>query len=151
MKFETKLSLLIGANGKTPTQYAALCLRRRAGKQEVLLITSRDSGRWVLPKGWPIAGLGASGSAAREAWEEAGVIGTVSDTCLGHFSYEKTLGTAIARPCRVAVYPLSVDRLADEFPEMGQRKRKWFTPSKAATKVLEPELAQLLAELPAKL
>lgn len=149
---ETKLSLLTGADAGNPTQFAALCMRAGArDKLEILLITSRETGRWVLPKGWPIEGLDPARSAAREAWEEAGVIGTVDDTCLGHFSYEKTFGPAVAHPCLVAVYPLHVDRLADEFPEQGQRKRKWFTPAKAAEKVWEPGLAALLAALPAKI
>ncbi|MEN9850080.1 MAG: hypothetical protein RL128_243, partial [Pseudomonadota bacterium] len=61
------------------TQYGALCWRMHRGKVEVLLITSRDTGRWVIPKGWPIDGLAPAQTAAREAWEEAGVEGDIAD------------------------------------------------------------------------
>ena len=66
------------------TQYGALCWRMHRGKVEVLLITSRDTGRWVIPKGWPIAGLAPAETAAREAWEEAGVEGDIADDGLGN-------------------------------------------------------------------
>lgn len=150
MKMESKLSLLTGADGVGPTQFAALCTRVRGGRLEVLLITSRDTGRWVLPKGWPISGLGPAATAAREAWEEGGVIGTPDEICIGYYSYTKMLGPAGALPCRVAVYPLQVDSMADDFPEKGQRRRKWFSPRKAAARVSEPDLAALLSALPAK-
>lgn len=128
------------------TQYAALCYRTDAnGKTRVLLITSRDTGRWVLPKGWPVAGLSAPGSAAREAYEEAGVEGAVGDDCIGVYSYGKVLGPKKIVPCIVAVYPLLVTNLSARFPEKGQRQLRWFKPRAAAGKVAEPELAALLA------
>jgi 8-oxo-dGTP pyrophosphatase MutT (NUDIX family) len=130
---------------KMGTQYAALCYRiADRDRTEVLLITSRDTGRWVIPKGWPIVGKSASEGAAQEAFEEAGVIGRVDDHCIGLFSYRKVLGPAQELPCVVAVYPLRVERLVQDFPEVGQRRRKWFAPAKAAAKVDEPELAALL-------
>jgi 8-oxo-dGTP pyrophosphatase MutT (NUDIX family) len=120
-----------------------------------LLITSRDTGRWVIPKGWPIDGLGPDGSAAREAWEEAGVEGQIAGHSIGRYSYEKAPrpgGRASDRiTCEVAVFPLRVARLADRFPERKQRQRKWFTLAKAATKVAEPELRQLFAAAEAML
>lgn len=130
----------------TSTQYAALCYRRdETGKIRVLLITSRDTGRWVLPKGWPIAGKSAASSAAQEAFEEAGVQGVVGDHCIGVYSYGKVLGSRKIIPCVVAIYPLLVTNLKSSFPEKGQRKLKWFKPQVAATKVAEPELAVILA------
>jgi len=128
-------------------QYAALCYRTDHGKREILLITSRDTGRWVLPKGWPIKGLTPAESAAREAWEEAGVCGKPGKKCAGLYSYDKALGPEKAVHCVVSVYPIKVEKLRDNFPEAGQRKRKWFSPKKAARNVAEPELSRLLLSL----
>ncbi|THD85819.1 NUDIX hydrolase [Aliigemmobacter aestuarii] len=139
------------AEGAAPSrsQYGALCWRKKGKHVEVLLITSRDTGRWLVPKGWPIDGLGGAGSAAREAFEEAGVEGEIAEQPLGYYSYVK----ARARqgksredlPCVVAVYPMRVGKLLDRYPERGERRRKWFTAAKAAAKVAEPELRQILA------
>jgi len=108
------------------------------------LVTSRDTGRWIIPKGWLIPDLTAAASAAREAWEEAGVEGQVADLPIGMFHYDKVLGPAQAIPCLVSVYPLQVTRLRNRFPEVLQRQRKWFSPDKAAKKVIEPELCDIL-------
>ncbi len=110
----------------------------------MLLVTSRDTGRWVIPKGWLVAGLLPQDSAAREAWEEAGVLGTVTDVPVGLYAYDKVMGLGVAVPCLVSVYPLRVTRLRDSFPEARQRQRKWFSPAKAARKVAEPELQRIL-------
>jgi len=131
-------------DGKARTQVAALCWRIEDGKPQVLLITSRETGRWVLPKGWPVEGKSAFESARTEAWEEAGVEGKVSDDCLGLYAYYKVLGPGMDVPCVVAVYPLKVKALADDFPERPERKRQWFSPKKAAQRVDEPELKELL-------
>lgn len=125
-------------------QIAALCWRIKRGKLEVLLITSRDTGRWVLPKGWPMAGLDAHAAASIEAWEEAGVQGDVSDTAIGAYHYDKLHVAKAPQHCEVAVYPLRVARLAPKFPERKQRRRKWFTAQKAAKSVAEVGLAGLI-------
>lgn len=126
-------------------QVAALCHRRnRRGRVEILLITSRDTGRWVLAKGWPIKGLTAAGAAAREAFEEAGATGEIDSDCLGVFPYAKLLEPENELPVMVAVYALEVAELADRYPEKGQRRRKWLRPKKAAQMVAEPELAALI-------
>lgn len=138
---------IAGAHG----QYAALCWRPsrdgkgrpRKGRHEVLLITSRDTGRWVLPKGWPIPGLSPQESAAQEAWEEAGVKGAPGDECIGYYTYDKVLKHGVKR-CIVAVFPLKVQKLSRNFREKGQRELRWFRPKKAAKLVNEPELAELL-------
>lgn len=129
-------------------QSGAVCWRKHRSRIEVLLITSRDTGRWVIPKGWTISGLSPAESAAREAWEEAGVKGDVSDVSLGDFRYDKILSGATARPCQVQVFALHVSALSDRFPEHKQRRRKWFDAALAARKVQEPELRNLLATLP---
>ncbi len=131
------------------TQVAALCWRLREGAVEVLLITSRDTGRWIIPKGWPIIGLTAAGSAAREAWEEAGVQGQLLDQPLGQYLYDKIARPAAAQPCAVAVFPLRVETLHNRFPERKQRRRKWFPATEAALLVAETEL-RLLFELAAQ-
>ena len=131
------------------TQFGALCWRRARGRVEVLLITSRDTERWVIPKGWPMPGLTAPECAAREAWEEAGVKGEVAEGCIGLFSYDKVLDHSQSDrpsvPCMVAVYPLRVRRLVKTFPEANERRLKWLPPDRAARKVLEPELQALIA------
>ena len=131
------------------TQFGALCWRRKGKQVEVLLITSRDTGRWLLPKGWPIEGLGGAGAAAREAFEEAGVEGEIGEEPLGYYAYVKTGVRQGKRredlPCVVAVYPLRVRKLLDRFPERRERRRKWFSAAKAAQKVAEPELRALIA------
>ena len=126
-------------------QYGALCYRLIKGKAHVLLITSRDTGRWVLPKGWPIAGLSPQNAAAREAFEEAGVCGVPAPMPIGSYRYFKQLAFGTDLACVVGVYPLLVDKLRSKYPESGQRRRRWFTPAKAAARVQEPGLQELLA------
>lgn len=133
-----------GAQG-TLIQYGALCWRRNGTSVEVLLITSRETGRWVIPKGWPMTGRAPEATAAQEAWEEAGVRGQVNPVCLGRFGYMKCLTPEAAVPCAVAVYGVKVDSLADKFPEVKVRTRRWFSPPEAAAAVDEPELARLIA------
>lgn len=125
-------------------QYAALCWREAMAGIEVLLITSRDTGRWVLPKGWPMPGLSPEDAAAREAWEEAGVVGQISPVGLGRYGYLKEMGANPAIPCAVAVYGLQVADLAAKFPEESERRRNWFPLDQAASLVREPELAELI-------
>lgn len=123
-------------------QIAALCWRLQKGVLQVLLISSRETGRWVIPKGWPMEGLVPSAAAAREAWEEAGAEGLVAEKELGGFCYDKQL-KASAIPCSVTVFALRVQRLADRYPERKQRLRRWVAPDEAAKLVQEPELQAL--------
>jgi 8-oxo-dGTP pyrophosphatase MutT (NUDIX family) len=136
--------------GEGRTQIAALCWRMDGNKPEILLITSRETGRWVLPKGWPMKDISAADAAAQEAWEEAGVEGKVQDNCIGLYAYHKVLGDETDVPCIVAVYPLKVKALHDKFPEAAERKRSWFAPGKAAARVDEPELRDLIARFDPK-
>ncbi|HHI81755.1 MAG TPA: NUDIX hydrolase [Rhizobiales bacterium] len=140
-----QLPISIEASHKSDvrSQFAALCYRLKGNKAEVLLITARNSGRWIVPKGWPMDGMTPAESAAQEAWEEAGVIGKAQDRCLGLFSYSKSVGGE-GLPIVAMVYPVRVESLAGQYPEAGQRKRKWFSPKKAAKQVVEPELARIL-------
>ena len=134
----------VGAGGAR-VQYGALCWRPGADGIEVLLITSRDTGRWVIPKGWPVPGLAPEAAAAKEAWEEAGVDGLINPLCIGRFGYQKCLTDTATVPCAVAVYGLRVANLAKTFPEVKERQRKWFSLPEAAALVAEPELALIVA------
>lgn len=125
-------------------QVGALPYRLRDdGAVEVLLITSRDTGRWVIPKGNPMRGLAGHEAAAREAYEEAGAVGTACPTSLGHFRYLKrrTQGDTTAE---VSVYPLVVREQAGDWPERGQRRVKWFPVGEAADAVAEGGLKRLI-------
>jgi 8-oxo-dGTP pyrophosphatase MutT (NUDIX family) len=146
MAQETDLSGVVQTE-RPRSQFGALCWRTHRGQVEVLLITSRDTGRWVIPKGWPMADLPPCDAAAQEAWEEAGVRGKVAAQAFGHYGYDKVLKPGLSRPCDVAVYPLRVERLEEDFPEIKERRRKWFAAAKAARKVAEPELRAIFETL----
>ena len=128
-------------------QVAALCLRTGRKGPEVLMITSRGTGRWIIPKGWPIEGKTASEAALQEAWEEAGVEGTVNPDPLGDYRYRKEVKGGIPVTCRCEVFRVDVDALADDWPERGRRQREWVTPREAAKRVEEPELKAILREI----
>ncbi|TCL08474.1 8-oxo-dGTP pyrophosphatase MutT (NUDIX family) [Shimia isoporae] len=129
-------------------QVAALCMRERGEVREVLLVTSRDTGRWVLPKGWPIRGKDAPGSALQEAWEEAGVREANMNTSpVGSYGYDKRLDSGLALPVEVKVYEAEVTKLMEDFPEAEERTRKWVRPEEAAEMVQEPELQALLRDI----
>jgi 8-oxo-dGTP pyrophosphatase MutT (NUDIX family) len=149
---EPNIAALVAADrSHAALQIAALCWRVKRGKLEVLLITSRDTGRWVLPKGWPMEGRDPHDAAAVEAWQEAGVQGEVSDAALGVFHYDKLHIAQAAQHCEVTVYPLRVKRLAPKFPERKQRRRKWFSAAKAAKSVAEVGLSGLILRAQATL
>ncbi len=127
-------------------QFAALPWRRNdAGEVEVLLITSRETRRWVIPKGWPIKGKTSSKSAAQEAFEEAGVTGKVRKRPVGSYAYDKRLKNGRLQHVRVAVFGLAVEAEADTYPEVGQREKSWVSLTEAAKLVDEPELMVVLA------
>ena len=132
------------------TQFGALCWRRQNGRVQVLLVTSKRSGRWIVPKGWPMDGETPAEAALQEAWEEAGAKGKVRPVCLGIFSYVKGLTKGESLPCVVALFPVKVSSLASNWPERSERKRKWFSLKKAAAIVQEPELANLLKKFEPK-
>lgn len=126
-------------------QVAALCHRGRGADLRILLITSRDTGRWVLPKGWPKRGHDAGGTALEEAWEEAGIKPAGRPRSVGFYSYDKRLDGGLPVPTRVEVFAIPVPSLLEDYPEKGQRRRVWMTPEEAAAAVDEPELSELLA------
>lgn len=106
-------------------------------------MTSRRGKRWVIPKGLVEPYLEPGPSAAKEAFEEAGLRGEVSTLPVGHYTYRKW-GTT----CEVAVYLMRVTAVLDTWPESGWRKRVWLSTMRAAERVEEPELAALLRTAP---
>ena len=141
-----QLPLRLRRVGKTEprSQFAALCYRVVHNEVQVCLITSRRTKRWILPKGWPMHKQTPAEAAATEAWEEAGLTGKAQDTCLGVYSYTKTRGKRTL-PILVLVYPVHVQNVHSDWPEAHQRKRRWFTPAKAARKLDEPALRHIVA------
>ena len=129
------------------SQYGALPYRKRQGDLEVLLVTSRDSGRWIIPKGWPIKGLSANQTAAREALEEAGVTGKIGSECIGAYHYDKQLAEHTSRRCDVEVFLLEVVDQLDSWPEQHQRRREWLSVEEASKRVAETELRVLIRNL----
>lgn len=126
-------------------QYAALCHRIGAdGRLEVMLLTSRETGRWVIPKGWPMGEKPSHEVAAQEAYEEAGVRGRVQEQPFGHYDYQKRLKSGLEVDCRVQVHTLEITTLEDDFPERDQRKRVFVSPREAASRVDEPGLKRLI-------
>jgi 8-oxo-dGTP pyrophosphatase MutT (NUDIX family) len=131
-------------------QYAALPFRRRAdGIVEVMLVTSRDTGRWVIPKGWPIRGLGPPDSAAREAMEEAGLAGRIRKRSIGLYHYEKRLADGSAVSCAVQTFAFEVEEQFTSWPEQDERRTQWFELQRAAAAVQEPELSSIILKLAA--
>lgn len=136
------------AKPATRVQYGALPYRLDDDASiEVLLVTSRETKRWIIPKGWPIKGLKPSEAAAREAYEEAGVRGRIAGRALGYYVYEKRLedrGTTV--PCQVEVFPLLVKRQSKDWPESKQRMARWFSAAEAAALVDNDQLYNLIRE-----
>jgi 8-oxo-dGTP pyrophosphatase MutT (NUDIX family) len=129
----------------TARQVAALVWRTTHSGPDVLLVTSRTTRRWLLPKGWRDDGLSDAQSAAQEAFEEAGAVTAQDDGILGTYQYDKILDDGSRLPCTVDVFGFKLVRLADHWPEMTQRLRRWYAAETAASLVAEPELATLIS------
>ena len=127
---------------KPRRQCAALPLAEAGGQTLVMLVTSRETRRWVLPKGWAEKRLALHEAAAKEAFEEGGIVGAAAAAAVGSYRYRKRLPGGRSAPCRVSVFPLRVERLLDDWPE--RRERRWFTLVDAAAAVEEADLAALL-------
>lgn len=136
--------------GKSVEQIASLPFVVTTKGVRVLIITSRHRQRWILPKGWPMKGMPLARAAAKEAEEEAGVLGTVHRTPIGSYSYDKQMDAGYDVPCRVYVYPLLVGCHRLDWNERKQRKLRWVSLRKAAKLVDDDKLKALLAELAAE-
>lgn len=132
-------------SGGFETQCGALCHRTnpQTGALEVLLVTSRDSGRWIIPKGWPVEGKTLHRSAEIEAHEEAGVRGKARKKPLGYFTYLKAKDDGSLAPCTVEVHLVETRSVDTSFREKGQRHIEWVSCTEAARRVREPELKGL--------
>jgi 8-oxo-dGTP pyrophosphatase MutT (NUDIX family) len=128
-------------------QVAALPYRlREDGRAEVLLVTSRDTRRWIIPKGWPMKGRKPWEAAAREAFEEAGVVGRIGKKPIGRYAYFKRRETHFD-VCEVEVFLLAVEKQAKSWRERGERKLQWFPLEDAATLVDETGMVAILQDL----
>ncbi|MGH1413970.1 MAG: NUDIX hydrolase [Pelagimonas sp.] len=136
---------------KKGEQIAALPMRwDKKGNLKVLMVTSRGTGRWIVPKGWEMDNTKPWKAASIEALEEAGIKGRISREMIGTYKYDKILDSGKALPCVVRVYPMIVDKLKPDWKERKQRTRKWFSPKAAARRVREKKLAQMLQSLERK-
>ncbi len=133
-----------GEQRQEPRQQVAALPFRIRKNLEVMLVSTLDSRRWVIPKGWPMKGFENHEAAAREAFEEAGLVGDVSDAVAGQFHYFKRKKNGAVWLCRVDVYPLQVKEQRRNWPEKAQRRTKWFPLEKAAMAVSDAELGELL-------
>lgn len=116
----------------------------------ILLITSRETKRWVIPKGKPMAGLPPHAAAAKEAEEEAGVLGAACPTPLGSFRYRKRKSSGASVLTDVDVFPFAVTEELESWEEQHQRERRWFTLAEAADAVDEDDLRALIRSFGAR-
>ncbi len=129
-------------------QYAALCFRYAGSGEEIeiLVVTSRVSARWIIPRGWPMKRKKPHQAAAIEAWEEAGVRGRVKKEAVGRYTYLKMLDNGDVVPCVVDVFQIEVTGEEASFKERGERLVEWVRPDEAARRVREIELKSLLVD-----
>jgi 8-oxo-dGTP pyrophosphatase MutT (NUDIX family) len=128
---------------KHTPQSAVIPYRRRRKNNEVLLVTSLGSGRWVFPKGHIEEGLSARQSAEKEAFEEAGVSGRLSPNRIGYYLYCKNIKEN-TRSYQVDVFAMSVKLVLESWPEEHKRQREWMSPENAANVVKEDDLRILI-------
>ena len=136
----------IGIVTKPRLQYAALPFRQGADYMEILLVTSLGTKRWIIPKGWPMNGRAPHEAAAREALEEAGVVGKIASDAIGTYLYEKRRKSGATVPCQVEVFPLDVTTQRKRWREKGRRKMKWFAAEEAAKTVSDVDLGHIILD-----
>jgi 8-oxo-dGTP pyrophosphatase MutT (NUDIX family) len=127
-----------------PIQYGVLPYREIKSEVQILLVTSRGTRRWIIPKGWPQRGTPPHRAAAREAFEEAGVVGKVGKKTIGSYRYEKIFESGATVRCKVRVFPLRVTRQFKRWPEKRQRQTQWHSPAQASRRVREKYLRQII-------
>ena len=143
---------MAGGRGKLAgVQYAALPWRLRGDDVQILLVTSRRTRRWIIPKGWPMDGRKPTEAAAQEAEEEAGVRGTIDKASVGQYRYMKLLRDGVELPCQVEVFALKVTEESPDWDEMDARERRWCSVAEAADAVLEPQLRMVIHRFGARI
>ncbi len=128
-------------------QVAAMCVRwKKNGKPRILMITSRETKRWIIPKGWPMTGKTHAAAATIEAWEEAGVIAKRNTPTphVGTFYYKKRTKKKRFKNTQTVVFLLETHKLAKRFPEKGQRKVRWVSQRKAEKYLSDEGLAKII-------
>lgn len=140
----------IAAREAAGVQYGALPWRITERGFEILLVTTRHSGQWILPKGWPIDGASPHASAEHEALEEAGVLGEIGETAIGAFRHNKKRKNTTLR-CEVRIYPLRVTHQRADWPEKSERRARWFRLSDARAAVRSSELKAIIESFGATL
>ncbi len=129
-------------------QFGALPYRMSAsGEPEVMLLTSRGVGRWVIPKGWPMVGRKPRLVALTEARQEAGIKGIISRKPIGSFHYSKTMDAGEERLCECIVFLMLVTHEAPSWREQKERTRAWFPRDEAAALVNEGALSTMIRNL----
>jgi 8-oxo-dGTP pyrophosphatase MutT (NUDIX family) len=136
-------------SSKARRQFGALPYKVSAEEGvRVMLVTSRETKRWIIPKGWPMKDRKPYMAAKREAFEEAGVVGRIGKRPIGAYSYDKRIKTDAMVSCKVEVFPLRVRKQHEEWPERAEREGRWFSPDEAARVVQEKELREIIRKLP---
>lgn len=128
------------------SQSAVIPYRLSKNGLEILLITSLKKKHWIVPKGYVEFNLTPFESAKKEAYEEAGILGSNETIEVGSFKLNKPVGT-----CLIKVFTMEVHEVLDDYPEKNDRKRKWFTPEEASGAIAIPEIGQMIKELNIKL
>ena len=123
-------------------QCGVIPYRTKDGVFEILLITSIKKKKWIIPKGYVEFNLSPFESAKKEAFEEAGIIGSNETYELGTIELKKGNGVT-----HMKVFSMEVTKILDDYPEKELRKRKWFDSREAASKVTIPEIPQMIASL----
>jgi 8-oxo-dGTP pyrophosphatase MutT (NUDIX family) len=127
-------------------QYAALPWRKTPRGPEILLITTRTTRRWIVPKGWPLKNCTPAECAAYEALEEAGVIGTMAKKAIGTFLYDKHRKSGEIVPCKVEVFPMEVITRRRKWVEMNVRESRWCSCAEAMSLITDAGLLRLIAK-----
>lgn len=140
---------VVSSNSKPMKQTGALPFARAGDDIQIALITTRRRKRWIIPKGWPEKGCSLAHAAAREADEEAGVLGDIGAEPVGKFDYVKFTATGDGISCRVIVFPLHARCQRLDWKERQDRQLRWVDLDAAAGMIAEPGLAELLADLAA--
>jgi 8-oxo-dGTP pyrophosphatase MutT (NUDIX family) len=126
-------------------QVAALPWRQGENGLEILLVTTRTTKRWVIPKGWTMKGKADHEAAATEAYEEAGVSGNTDASPVGQYGYLKLLNSGKPRHLNVHVFAVEVEEVLDDWPEKPERERQWVSPQQALALVGEAELLPVIS------
>ena len=127
-------------------QSGVIPYRRSKDGLEVLLITSVKKKKWVIPKGFIEFNLSPFESAKKEAYEEAGILGTNETIELGYFANQKSIGI-----CHVKVYAMEVTEMLEDYPDKILRKRKWFTIKEASSTIQVKEISEMIASLQSRI